>query len=224
MERSREALRRKIVINTTIISKRLHGVALTVTILGMMAVSAEAASISYTGSGVFNGGGMSVAVSSTCINFYNGASPDTCPGTDTFTVGAPVDPSLPFALGAVGDIKDITTSPITDFETIGSVHFDLTGIIMPTAVTCPPVGAPATCAAGDFVFTQDDFSSGGGLGNVTVSFAVGADAYTGSVAAGYTPYHFLFSSQFTDSSITNILAQYISGTPVDDSVSFTASP
>jgi len=195
--------------------------------LGAITVPAGATSLNTTNGGVLNGGNLSVAVSSTCINFYNTATPDACPNTgalDTWSVNAPSDTSL-FTLGGTGTIKDlpITSASVVDFMTIGSIMFDMTSIIVPNQVACPPVGAPASCSAGDFVFTQDDFS-GGTTGDVSVSFSLNAIGYTGTSTSGSTPYKFTFSSQFTNTTISTLLTQFINAPPVVDSVSFSASP
>ena len=109
------------------------------------------------------------------------------------------------------------------FITVGSIVFNMTSIIVPNPVACPPAGAPGSCSAGDFVFTQDDFS-GGGLGDVTVSFSLDAIGYTGTSASGSTPYKFSFSSQFTNTTVSAILNTFINNPPIVDSVSFTAAP
>jgi len=235
-------------MNQTAFAK-LWKATLGVVLLGSIAGIAGATPLVFgpTNTGLFNGGGLSVSVTSTCINFYNSLNPDICPGNGTsgapnnnpnaFTIGEPSDPKL-FTNTDGATIKDLpgVTTSMTNWISVpaGSagtdgvaVTFDLTGVIVPSGVACPGNTAsgplPASCAIGDFVFTQDDFSNGGGLGNVTVSFATTAIGYTGTNATS-TPYRFNFSSQFTDTSVANLINQFIAGTPVNDSVSISASP
>ena len=104
--------------------KLLPKVALALTVFSAMTASAWATALNTTLGGELNGGGLSVAVSSSCINFYDTATPDACPNPgplDTFLVGAPSDLNL-FMLGATGTILDIpVTSPsLVDFITVGS--------------------------------------------------------------------------------------------------------
>jgi len=213
--------------------RTLTTLSFTLVVLGAMTVPASATSLNtlFTppNNGGLNGGGLSVAVNTACINFYTTASPDACPNTDAWTVESPSDAGV-FTLGAPGTIKDLATgtSSLVGWMTVGAVTFDMTSIIVPNVVPCPPGTVPGSCSAGDFVFTQLDLYPGQSVGDVSVSFSLNAIGYTGTSATGSTPYKFTFSSQFTSTTVSNILNAYLAsattGIPITDSVSFTAGP
>jgi hypothetical protein len=196
----------------------------------MPGLAGAAALVLGPSNGILNGGNFSVAVNGNglttgCVNFYASASPDACNNVpNTFTVNAPVDTTVFGAVGTTGMIQDIPAPPalITDFMTVpgplGTVHFDLTSVVVPTQIPCPPATIPGTCAVGDFIFTANTPNS------TSVAFTVMARAYTGTSATGFTPYVITFTSPFSDRSITDLIVTVAAGGTITNSVSFTASP
>jgi hypothetical protein len=192
------------------------------------------------GSGCLNGGNLSVQVTtSTCINFFNGNTPDTCgqPG-DTYTENAPLDASI-FNLGATGTIKDLVFAqpPPTAFITapgpLGTVTFDLTGVINSAQPACPanPSGT-ISCSIGVFTLTQQDLNSVGvncpagqsPCGQVLVGFSFSAIGYTGAANTGSTAYQINFSSQFNGETVADLITKANTASGIANSVSFTANP
>jgi hypothetical protein len=194
------------------------------------------------GSGCLNGGNLSVQVTAnTCINFFNGNTPDTCgqPG-DTYTENAPLDASM-FNLGATGAIKDLQfTNPpqiVPQFLTapgpLGTVLFDLTGLIPSAQPQCPasPSGT-ISCSIGVFTLTQQDLNSVGAncptgqspCGQVLVGFSFSAIGYLNSSATGSTGYQVNFSSQFNNETVADLINKANTASGISNSVSFTANP
>lgn len=196
----------------------------------------------------WNGGNLSVAVSSTCINFYT-TSIDVCPpgSGSTFTLNAPSDAVFGTVGTTTGTTKDylMSNQPVTTpgvqtynnggaFIVLNGNTFDVQSINVPNAVPCPPGATPGSCSILDFVLTQNDlFTSGGacpggvGLcGHVTVSFSTNGRGYvTGSdpVTTGSTPFTFIYSSQFNNETTTDLAARAAAGT-LTNSLSITATP
>lgn len=205
--------------------------------------------------GVFNGGSLSVQVTGPgnsgvggpCINFYNGVSPDACPPTSNtaFTLNAPADPIFGTVGTTTGTIHDfilanqVGSSPPSagytagvGFISINGFTFDIQNIVVPNAIACPPVGAPALCSTGDFVLTQADLNTAGpacpggsGLcGHVSVVFSANGIGYSGTSATN-TPYTFTWSSQFDNETIADLLSKSNNAVGgITNSVSFTAAP
>lgn len=134
-----------------------------------------------------------------CINWGGGS---TCTPILTHNVavgGASAD----FLAPSIGLIKDLTGTAAVGFETIpggtsvggATVNFDLVKLFTngPTAIgncgsnaplnTCTPANSPFTLAE-DITGTQ-----------VSISFAVSLNAYTGSSATGSRPYIGIFTTQ-----------------------------
>jgi hypothetical protein len=209
--------------------------------------------------GIFNGGNLSVQVtglgnsgpSGPCINFFNGASPDACTAvsTSTFNLNGPSDAIfgstvVPQTMGTIHDfiLSNQTGSAPglapyggngTGFITLNGFTFDITNIVVPGVIGCPPVGAPAVCTSGDFTLTQSDLLTpavacpGGSspCGHVSVTFSAQGIGYSGSSVTGSTPYTFIWSSQFDNETIADLLSKantVVGG--IQNSVSFTAAP
>lgn len=207
--------------------------------------SAAALTLSALNPGILNGGNYSVQVNSgvgACINFYNGASPDACGNTDNFTLNAPSDAIFGTVGTTVGTTHDFMvslqtgTAPGNDpysgpaFLAINGITFDITSIVVPNVLACPPGSAPGACSSGDFTFTQLDFNtlSGcpGGInpcGQVNVGFTARGIGYTGFSTTGSTPYTFSWSSQFINETTGDLITKATTGAVVD-AVSFTALP
>jgi hypothetical protein len=113
------------------------------------------------------------------------------------------------------------TASLTNFETIQGpsnvVHFDLTQIVLPGALgNCSSNAANNQCAPGGqspFKLVEDATGT-----QVTVTFSVRMNAYTGSSATGTTPYIGLFSTNLSGNlpngsavNITDILSYEASG-------------
>lgn len=216
--------------------------------LGVLAMtgvaSATALSLSSLNPGVLNGGNLSVLVdagSGACINFYNTTPIGACLTTANFSVNSPSD-TIFGAVGTLGTTNDFKasqqtgttppSSPYTGgvgFITVNGITFDMTNILIPNAIACPPSSAPGVCSFGDFIFTQQDFNGTGCVGgitpcgNVNVSFGALGIAYTGTSSSGYTPYVFSWSAQFNNETTNDLIARAQNG-GVTDSVSFTATP
>jgi len=220
--------------------------------MGLLAMtgvgSATSLTFSGTNSGILNGGNFSVQVNSgsgACINFYN-ISPDVCnPGpaaaNDNFTVNAPSD-AIFGPVGTTGTTHDFLASdqagiapPLegysggTGFLSVNGITFDITSILVPNVIACPPGSVPGVCSYGDFVFTQLDLNTTSGCpagasscGHVLVGFSADGIAYTGSSSTGSTPYTFTWSSQFTNETTTDLINEATTGAVID-AVSFTAS-
>ncbi len=196
--------------------------------------SATALNTTGPGGGVLNLGNLSVQVTSACINFYNGASPDTCGTTgDTFSVNAPIDGSL-FTLNSTGAIKDIPMSSggvvpafvqTTGTGAVPNVSFDLTGLVTPASVPCPPTTTPGVCdlPGSPFVFTVNDST------HITVSLTVNLCGYitgssSGTNCSAGTLYTGLFTSQFTGVSLATLITEAGAPGGITDSTSATFSP
>jgi hypothetical protein len=144
-----------------------------------------------------------VGVNNTCINWaYPAACQNTTGIQDAISSGDP----LAFTSGSTASdtIKDLLTSeilPLTDFETIqsplagGIVNFDLESIFIPGAFgNCASSSIGTSCNPGGgspFDLLQDTANE------VTVTFSVSMDAYTGSIATGFTPYVGIFSTNLS---------------------------
>lgn len=190
-------------------------------------------------SGCLNGSGLSVQVlANSCINFYDGNTPDTCgvPG-DTFFNSGPSDTSI-FTLNTTsGTTKDLifgTIPPIIAFLTqpgpLGTVTFDLESVVPSSQPACAANQASGACSAGVFTLVQQDTAGSNcpagyaTCGHVGVAFAFTADAYTGTMASGFTPYQIDYSSQFNNETIGDLVAKASGTNGITNSVSFTANP
>jgi hypothetical protein len=206
----------------------IASVAVLLSIPGSLSAAALVLGPSFPGQ--LNGGNLSVAVNGNgvttgCINFYNVTPPDNCNAPASFKVIQPLDPSL-FVFNSTGTIADIPAPPsvISHFLTLpgqqggATIFFDLTAIVMPTPVACPPATTPGVCAVGDFIFQQN------ASGSVTVAFTVLARAYTGTAATGFTPYAITFSAPFNGFSIAQLITTVANGGTITDAVSFNAAP
>lgn len=215
---------------------------------------AGALPIPFAGTGVFNGGGLSVQVtgaaapSGPCINFYNGATPDACPpsGTSTFLLNAPADAIFGTVGTTTGTTHDFVlanqtgssppSAPYTAgvaFITLNGFTFDINNIVVPNPLACPPPFAPGVCSTGDFVLTQSDLNTTGAAcpggtgtcGHVSVQFSANGIGYSGASATGFTNYTFTWTSQFDNETISDLLSK-ANGTAagITNSASFSAAP
>jgi len=195
----------------------------------------------------WNGGNLSVAVTTACINFYN-ASIDACPPgvAANFNLNNPSDAIFGTVPTTVGTTKDYLSANQASFApgvqaysggvafmVLNGFTFDVTSINVPNIVACPPVGAPASCSVEDLVFTQENLTGipgacPGGVGpcgSVSVSFSANGIGYvSGSnpVTTGSTPFTFNYSSQFNNETIAHLLFVGNTG-QITDSVSITAN-
>jgi hypothetical protein len=191
------------------------------------------------GSGCLNGSGLSVQVTAnTCINFFNGNTPDACDssGGNTFFNSGPSDTSIFTLDTSTGTIKDLQfgspppTSFLTQTGPLGTVIFDLETVVPSALPVCTANQASGACSAGVFTLTQQDVSGSNcpagysQCGHVGVAFAFTADAYTGTLASGFTPYQINFTSQFNNETIGDLVARASNPTGIYNSVSFTANP
>lgn len=170
-----------------------------------------------------NSPGTLVGVSSTggsqigCINWdtpFNGNASTGCTSSTVNTMSVSGGDTSDFNIPSTGTIKDVPqnlSGPITQFETIssplGTVSFDLESIPAATpspgnncasaavGTTCVPTGSP-------FQFTQVSADQ------VNVTLTADLDAYTGSMASGFTAYNAVFSTTLSgtlsDGSAVNI--------------------
>ena len=143
-----------------------------------------------------------------------------------------------------GTIKDFSTGSVTDFETspggplVGfqTVHFDLMSIPANTGATvgnCTSNAPLNSCtpSGSGFTFTEDITGN-----QVSITFAVLMNAYTGTSASGSTPYQGLFTMQQSgilkgsgacsglSAKITNILTCEAAGGTIASTWSATESP
>jgi hypothetical protein len=192
----------------------------------------------------WSAGNLSVLLNSTCINFFN-TTIDACPpGTsDTFTLNPPSD--------AIFGTPGVTTGTTDDylfadqasfapgeqpysggvgFMNLNGFTFDVTNIIVPNTVPCPPAATPGSCTSGDLVFTQQDLlTSGapcpggvGACGHVALAFTTNGIGYiTGTASSSSTPFTFIYTSQFNNETVADLLTK-IQTTGLTNFVSITA--
>jgi len=163
---------------------------------------------------------------SPCINWGGGSTCGvlTTHLTDVAGVSNLFNSALP---GTIMDLSTVPPPVVPDFETVVGagaltgmiVHFDLESIPRTNGGAgfgnCASNAPNNTCSPAGSVFSFQENSSGTG---VTVSFSALLDAYTGSVATGFTPYNATFQTTQTQTlngsgacsgiaaTITNILA------------------
>jgi hypothetical protein len=181
-----------------------------------------------------------------CINWSGGS---TC-GAGTTHGMAVSGISNDFAIGisAIDAIKDVTGIPgpvITDFEMVQgagalagqTVNFNLTSISLANGGiglgNCGSNAPDNTCAEANspFKLSEDDFAS-----QVTVTFSVSLDAYTGASASGTTAYRGIFSTTYSgtlsgsgacsglSANITNIVSCEAAGGTIDSTWSASEAP
>lgn len=182
--------------------------ALALAVLAIGTTNMFAAAIPTTDGGIlqlvnFTGSLVGVTTApSPCINWSGGA---TCPvgGTAEVTVGG-ASADFSTVASTADKIKDLTGyGSVVGFQTIvggskvggATVHFDLTSVVLTGGGagygnctsnapmnSCSPVGSP-------FSFTEDITGT-----QVTISFSVFLNAYTGSSSNGFTPYVGIFTT------------------------------
>ena len=181
---------------------------------------------------------------SSCINWAGGT---TCIAGTTHQMAVNgVSADFSTAVSATDQIKDLASLPpptLTDFETVlggaplagQTVHFDLTSVHTNASTigncasnaafnVCGPSGSP-------FVFQEDATGT-----QVSLSFSVLMNAYTGTTGTGVTPYQGIFTTQLSGHltgsgacsgvavSITNILSCEAANGTITASWSATESP
>lgn len=210
----------------------LGAMALVVGGASLFIAPASATPINVSGGGVFNFSNLSINVTSSCINFYNGLNPDVCgANTSTITVNAPLDSAL-FTNQEVGLIKDIQTVPMTQFLTFAGVggaqpiSFDLTSLVIPAGKPFCSASVVSDCTLPSSPFTFNQLSSN--PASTIVGFTANLCAYVGGTSAGTncstgTPYTATFSTQL-NLTIAAILAAAQSPGGVSASVSATVAP
>lgn len=187
-----------------------------------------------------NMAGTLVGVSNACINWNSAgtcANPpiavqDTVSGQDSavYTIGST-------ALDTIKNLPLGVAVPLVDFMTVqsplagGEVHFDLTGIVVPSLPAgnnCTTFALSAICNPGNnspFLLTQQSANQ------VGISFATKEIGYTGTSASGFTIFDSIFTTQLSGTlsngqtvTIPNILALIASGGTVTATWSASQSP
>jgi hypothetical protein len=210
-------------------------------VLALTGVS-EAMPIPLGGGGSFNIDGLSALVNPACINFFAGTIPDTCPPSspDTFILGSPADPifgTVGVTTGKTADFLFSQQSGTTytggvGFITLNGFTFDLTSVVVPPAIPCPPIAAPGVCTSADFVLVQVDLNTSGtacpggtgACGHVGVQFSVNGIGYSGTSATGFTPYTATYTSQFNNETATDLINKVDTFADIENSASATWSP
>jgi len=166
---------------------------------------------------IANQAGLLVGVSTTtgaqtgCINFGKtvGQNTNPCPAGVFSNMSVSGADATDFTFPSTGLIQNIPqgTVSISQWEKVNSplpggiVFFDLTGV--PNAVAaandCASGNVGSQCAAGPFLLQQS------GPTNVTITFLVSANAYTGIPGTGVTPYTATFQTTITG---INALSQF----------------